>query len=79
MAFHVRAKATDTLVRQYAAGEGIGVTEAVHRAVETALRVKQDSAAEKMRKMQAIIDEIASWPKTGLKADKAFFDEMSGD
>jgi antitoxin VapB len=23
--------------------------------------------------------EIASWPATGLKADKAFFDELSGE
>ena len=60
-------------------GSAMARGSAVHKAVETALRIKEERAAEKLRKMQAIFDEVASWPKTGLKADKAFFDEMSGD
>lgn len=31
---------------------------------------------ERIRGLQA---EVARYPETGLKADKAFFDELSGD
>lgn len=79
MAFHVRKKETDEIVRRFAASRRVGVTEAVHMAVEDALKQDEDRVAEKLKRMQAIVDEIDKWPRTGLKADKAFFDEISGD
>ena len=79
MAFHVRDKATDTLVRKLADQRGVGLTEAVRLAVTAELRRTDAGIEEKLRRMRAISDEIAKWPGTGLKADKAFFDEMSGD
>jgi antitoxin VapB len=77
MAFHVRDPETDALVRELAKQEGVGVTEAVKRAVREKLRSLEQKIPlrEQVRKIQ---DEIAKYPKTGLKADKAFFDEMSG-
>ena len=79
MAFHVRDKATDTLVRKLADQRGVGLTEAVRLAVEAELGRKNAEVEERLRRMRAISDEVAKWPRTGLKADKAFFDEMSGD
>lgn len=79
MAFHVRDKETDTLVRELARKRGVGLTEAVKQAVRTELDRKEDEVARKLAAMKAISDEVASWPRTGLKADKAFFDELSGD
>ena len=79
MAFHVRDKATDTLVRKLADQRGVGLTEAVRLAVTAELRRKEAGIEEKLRRMRAVSDEVAKWPRTGLKADKAFFDEMSGD
>lgn len=79
MAFHVRDKETDTLVRELARKRGVGLTEAVKHAVRTELDRKEDEVARKLAAMKAISDEVASWPRTGLKADKAFFDELSGD
>lgn len=79
MAFHVRDKATDTLVRRLADQRGVGLTEAVRLAVSAELRRKEAGIEEKLRRMREISDEMARRPRTGQRADKAFFDEMSGD
>lgn len=79
MPFHVRDEETDTLVRELARREGVGLTEAVRLAVKDKLDRKDEAVALKLAAMKAISDEIARLPETGLKADKAFFDELSGD
>lgn len=79
MAFHVRDAETDALVRELAEKEHVGITEAVKLAATEALAAREKAREEKLAKMRAISDEVASWPRTGLKADKAFFDELSGD
>jgi antitoxin VapB len=78
MAFHIRDGETDALVRQLAREEGVGLTEAVKLAVSA--RLKSREAAVPVRdRVRRIQEEIARYPATGLKADKAFFDEMSGE
>lgn len=79
MPFHVRDEETDTLVRELARREGVGLTEAIKLAVKDRLDQKDEAVARKLAAMRAISDEIARLPETGLKADKAFFDELSGD
>jgi antitoxin VapB len=78
MAFHVRDGETDALVRELARREGVGLTEAVKLAVREKLQSgeKQVPLRERLKK---IADEIAKYPDTGLKVDKEFFDELSGD
>jgi antitoxin VapB len=77
MPFHVRDPETDTLVRQLAREEGVGLTEAVKIAVRDRLQARKNAVPlhERIRKIQS---EIARYPETGLKADKAFFDDLSG-
>ena len=77
MAFHIRDPRTDATVRKLAARRGIGITEAVREAAEEALERDQSKLSlwERTADLRA---EIASWPRTGKKADKAFFDEMWG-
>ncbi|HEX7887397.1 MAG TPA: type II toxin-antitoxin system VapB family antitoxin [Phenylobacterium sp.] len=76
MAFHIRDGETDTLVRALARRKGIGLTEAVKQAVGAELaRVSQDDRLVKVREIQA---QIAAQGRSGLKADKAFFDDLSG-
>lgn len=79
MAFHIRDPETDALVRELAGKTHVGITEAVKLAATEALATREKAREEKLAKMRAISDEIATWPRTGLKADKAFFDELSGD
>ena len=68
MAFHVRDQRTDALVREVARLRGEGITETIKSVFD----------AELERQKAKIQDEIASWGKTGLVADKAFFDDMWG-
>lgn len=77
MAFHVRDPETDSLVRKLAKREGIGLTEAVKRAVRAKL---EDARTVPLReRLRMIAREIAKYPDTGLKADKAFFDDIAGE
>jgi antitoxin VapB len=78
MAFHIRDEETDTLVRELARRKGVGLTEAVKLAVRNQLNTEkpEESLHEKLKK---IADSIAEYPKTGRKADKAFFDDLSGN
>ena len=80
MAFHVRDPKTDALVRELARKRGIGITEAIREAVEQALTA--DATAERksslMERLQPLFDRIDRMPRTGLVADKKFFDEMWG-
>jgi antitoxin VapB len=53
-------------------------TDAVLSALENELaRIEgEKSLAERLKPLQ---ERIAKWPLTGLKADKAFFDDLSGE
>ncbi len=79
MAFHVRDPETDALVRELADKTKLGITEAIKLAAAEALASRELARAEKLARMRAISDRISKLPRTGLKADKAFFDELSGD
>ena len=79
MAFHVRDPETDALVRRLARQKGVGITEAVKLAVGAELRRETTEKPPLRERIRAIQDEVQSWPETGLKADKAFFDKLSGD
>jgi len=79
MAFHVRDPETDALVRELADKTKLGITEAIKLAAAEALASREQARAEKLARMRAISDRISKLPRTGLKADKAFFDELSGD
>jgi antitoxin VapB len=79
MAFHIRDPETDALVRELADKAHVGITEAVKLAAAEALATREKARAEKLAKIDAILAEVDSWPRTGLKADKAFFDMINGD
>lgn len=84
MAFHIRDPETDRIVRDLAARTGATLTDAVREAVAEKLarvermqeRAGQQPLREQIREIQ---DRVAARGKTGLKADKAFFDWLSGD
>ena len=76
MPFHVRDAEADGLVRELARKRGVGLTEAVKLAVRAEL--KRDDRTEHMAKVREIQARIAARGRSGLKADKAFFDDLSG-
>lgn len=77
MAFHIRDPETDRLVRELAAKEGLGITEAVKLAARE--RLKVDRKAEMWKALKEIQAEIARYPNTGLEADKAFYDSLNDE
>ena len=79
MSIYIKDPATDKAVRELAKLRGLSLTEAIREAVERAIGAEKaqqkDEFLSKIRELQA---EVARWPDTGLKADKAFFDSLSG-
>ena len=78
MAFHVRDPEADALVRALARDSGLGITETIKVAVRE--KIERDRKAKPLReRIKALRNRLALYPDTGLEADKAFFDELSGD
>jgi antitoxin VapB len=73
----IRNERVVQLAAKLAAIRHITKTEAVRQALENELArtESEKTLAERLRPIQ---DRIASRPATGLEADKAFFDELSG-
>jgi antitoxin VapB len=76
VAFHIKDPATDAAVRRLAAERGISLTAAVREAVENELKRSRRPLKERV---DELAKEYRSYPLSGLKADKAFFDDLSGD
>ena len=79
MAIHLREPAADLAVRKLAAALGVSLTEAVRVSAENELKRVRDVANTRRARIKEIQDRVAAMGRTGLKADKAFFDELSGD
>jgi antitoxin VapB len=81
MAFHVRDEATDWAVRRLAALKGKSLTAAIRDAVdaeyERECERRKVPLSEKIKYLQEWIKSRSRGP--GLPADKAFYDELSGD
>lgn len=78
MPFHIRDPETDTLVRQLAERRGVGLTEAVKLAVRQELE-REAKAVPLRDRIAALRAEVLAKPATGQEADKAFFDDLSGE
>ncbi len=76
MAFHIKDPATDAAVRKLAAERGLSLTAAVREAVENELKRSERQFDERL---DALVRELQQYPPTGREADKAFYDELSGD
>jgi len=79
MPFHVRDEATDKAVRRLARLNRKTLTETIREAVEHEYeRVRSEIPL--IERLKPIQDELRSLSKPGgLPADKAFYDELSGD
>ena len=80
MTIYIKDPATDKAVRELARLRGVSLTEAIREAVERAIgeeRALQDE--DFLKKIHELQDMIASYPPSGNKADKAFYDWLSGE
>jgi len=77
MGISIKDPATDKAVRKLAKLRKVTLTEAIRSAVMYELeRSKQDKQDAALKKLQ---EKFASYPATGLKADKAFYDSLYED
>lgn len=79
MPFHIRDHEADALVRKLAALKGVSLTDAVKIAAANELARSEEHQPPLRERIKVIQDRLAKYEPTGLVADKAFFDELSGD
>ena len=78
MPLNIRNEAVNQLAEALAAKLAINKTEAVARTLRNELqRVAETTPL--LARLRPIQDRVMSRPATGQQADKAFFDELSGD
>ncbi len=73
----IRNERVNRLAEKLAAIKRSTKTEAVREALENEL-ARIEGAKTLAERLQPIRDRIAKRPPTGLEADKAFYDELSG-
>ena len=79
MAFHIKDRATDAAVRRLARLRGTTITETVRDAVERAY-AEEARKVPLLQRLRPIHERFAALCRPGgLPADKAFFDELSGE
>ena len=77
MGIFIKDAETDKAVRQLAKLRGVSLTEAIRSAVKRELELTEaDDRDAELKKLQ---DQFASYPATGLKADKEFYDSLYED
>jgi antitoxin VapB len=84
MAFHVRDAETDRVVRELARRKGATLTDTIREAAAKELdAIVAAETAKDMRpfleRIKDIQDRLAARPRTGLKANKEFYDCLSGE
>ena len=77
MSIYIKDSATDEAVRKLAGLRGVSLTEAIREAVEKALREERRKTLPD--RLDAIARDLQKYPKTGLEADKSFYDALSGE
>lgn len=78
MALSIRSEAVNQLAERLAARKHTNKTEAVRIALENELQ-RLDQAIPLRERLRGLQDRILRRPATGLEADKAFYDELSGN
>jgi antitoxin VapB len=79
MPLNIRSEVVNQLADRLAARKHMNKTgDAVRTALENGLR-RLDEAAPLRDRLRPLQDRVLSRPATGLEADKAFYEELSGN
>ena len=78
MPLNIRSAEVTRLAALLAARARVSKTEAVRRALVAELQ-RLEAVPPLRERMRAIQDRILACPATGLEADKAFYDALSGE
>jgi antitoxin VapB len=78
MPLNIRSEAVNQLAEALAARMGTNKTDAVAQALRNELQ-RLDDATPLRARLRPIQNRVLSRPATGVEADEAFYDELSGD
>lgn len=78
MAYHIKDKATDRLIRELATLKGKPIVDAIREACANEI-ARQRQTIPLAQRLKPIQQKIAAASRTDSIADKAFFDDLSGD
>ena len=78
MPLNIRSEAVNELAEALAARMATNKTDAVARALRNELQ-RLDDAIPLRERLRPLQNRVLSRPATGLEADKAFYDDLSGD
>ncbi len=78
MPLNIRSEAVNLLAERLASRRNVNKTEAVRLALENELR-RLDEGVPLRERLKPLQARVASWPKTGLEADKAFYDALNDE
>jgi antitoxin VapB len=78
MPLNIRSEVVNQLAERLAVRKRINKTDAVRIALENELR-RLEEAVPLRDRLRPLQERVLSRPATGLDADKAFYDELSGD
>ena len=78
MPLNFRSDAVDKLAEKLARRKRVTKTEAVRLALQNEL-LRLEEAVPLWERLAPLRRKVAAYPDTGLEADKAFFDELSGE
>jgi antitoxin VapB len=78
MPLNIRSEAVNQLAEALAARMATNKTDAVARALRNELQ-RLDDVVPLRERLRPIRNRILSRPATGLEADKAFYDDLSGE
>ena len=78
MPLNIRSETVNQLAEKLAARARTNKTDAVRIALENELR-RLDDALPLRERLRPLQERVLSRPATGLEADKAFYDELSGN
>ena len=78
MPLNIRNEAVNLLAKKLALRKHVNKTEAVKMALENELR-RIEAALPLRERLRPLRQRVLARPATGLEADKAFFDELSGN
>ncbi len=78
MPLNIRSDEVNGLAEALAARKHVNKTEAVKQALENELR-RLDQALPLRERLRPLQVRVMGRPSTGLDADKAFYDDLSGE
>ena len=78
MPLNIRSEEVNRLAETLAARKHVNKTDAVKQALENELR-RLDQALPLRERLRPLQDRVMARPATGLEADKAFYDDLSGE